>query len=98
MSQAEPLRELESRLNDRRLVELAISPVAGNFDAAHLKEVHRRIFQDLPAHGITNPSPGVFRDSVPEGHDWHKNRLLESIGERGIASPSRGCKPEPLGG
>lgn len=29
-----------------RLVELAAQPVEGNFDYAHMKEIHRRIFQD----------------------------------------------------
>ncbi len=38
----------------------------GQFDVAHLKEVHRRIFQDLPHHG-----PGQFRADAP-GHFKHR--------------------------
>ena len=42
----------------------------GRFDTAHLCEVHRRIFQDLPHHG-----PGRFRRDAPA---WVKARELES--------------------
>lgn len=41
---------------------------------AHLQEVHRRIFQDLPEH-----RPGEFRSDAP-GH--FKNRELESSSDR----------------
>ncbi len=42
--------ELEGRFTRWRIKELEASPVAGNFDAAHLKEVNRRIFQFRLAH------------------------------------------------
>ncbi len=42
----------------------------GRFDTAHLCEIHRRIFQDLPHHG-----PGRFRRDAPA---WVKARELES--------------------
>src|SRR3546814_20041756 len=36
----------EGRLTFARIVELKVDPVEGSFDVAHLREVHRRIFQD----------------------------------------------------
>ena len=48
----------------------------GRFDVAHLQEVHRRIFQDLPHHG-----PGEFR---PEAAGHFKHRLLEANRERTV--------------
>src|SRR3546814_10979783 len=58
------------RASDR----LKVDPVEGSFDVAHLREVHRRIFQDLPHHG-----PGEFRPPTP-GHI--KNRVLEGTALR----------------
>jgi cell filamentation protein len=40
---------LEYAHTKQRIVELRLNPVQGNFDIAHLKEINRRIFQDLPA-------------------------------------------------
>jgi cell filamentation protein len=57
-----------------RIRELEVDPVKGNFDVAHLKEVHRRIFQDLPHH-----APGEFREDAPA---HNKARVLESSGNR----------------
>lgn len=62
--------QLEDRLTFARVAELQINPVQGKFDVAHLKEVHRRIFQDIPHH-----APGEFRPDAP-GHV--KARALES--------------------
>lgn len=63
----------------RRIVELELNPVEGNFDVQHLKEINRRIFQDLPELGVEEVSPGEFRDAVPPGQDWVKNRLLSTV-------------------
>ena len=60
----------EAFLTATRQAELVLNPVQGEFDVAHLREVHRRIFQDLPHHG-----PGEFRGDAP-GH--FKHRRLES--------------------
>lgn len=60
----------EAFLTATRQAELVLNPVQGEFDVAHLREVHRRIFQDLPHHG-----PGEFRPDAP-GH--FKHRALES--------------------
>jgi cell filamentation protein len=43
-----------------RIAELRRDPVEGKFDAARLKEVHRRIFQDLPQH-----APCEYRPDAP---------------------------------
>ncbi len=60
----------EGTLTRIRIRELIIRPVVGNFDEDHLREVHRRIFQDLPHH-----RPGEIRPDAP-GHQ--KYRALES--------------------
>jgi cell filamentation protein len=71
--------ELEGRFTRWRIAELEANPVAGNFDAAHLKEVNRRIFQDLPGAGFNDVTPGEFRKPVPDGLDWIKERDLSTV-------------------
>lgn len=71
-------QQLEADYTFKRVVELELDPVRGNFDAAHLKEVNRRIFQDLPGAGFDDVTPGEFRPRVPEGRDWMKNRTLST--------------------
>lgn len=72
---ADPQTErVEGALTYARVEELVREPVKGRFDAAHLKEVHRRIFQDLPHHG-----PGEFRPDTPA---YVKSRRLEATGEK----------------
>lgn len=68
------ISQREAALTFARVRELQRDPVQGRFDVAHLQEVHRRIFQDLPEH-----RPGEFRPDAP-GH--FKNRELEASGER----------------
>ena len=63
----------EGLLVANRISELEESPITGLFDTAHLRAVHRHIFQDLPHH-----HPGQFRRDAPA---WVKSRELES-GER----------------
>lgn len=70
---------LEADLTRKRLVELELDPVRGSFDADHLREVHRRVFQDLPSHGLDHVQPGVFREPVEAGRDWVKNRGLSTV-------------------
>lgn len=71
--------QLEADYTFKRVVELELEPVRGNFDAAHLKEINRRIFQDLPGEGFNDVEPGDFRPPVPEGKDWMKNRGLSTV-------------------
>lgn len=62
-----------------RLAEIRADPVKGSYDLAHLKEIHRRLFQDLPDMGVEGFAPGEFRPPVePKGQDWVKERRLES--------------------
>ena len=44
---AEELKEREQQYVSFRLTELKENPVQGRFDFAHLKETHRRLFQDV---------------------------------------------------
>ena len=68
---------IEADVTRDRIVELQLNPVKGNFDAAHLREVNRRIFQDMPGKGFDDVKPGQYRPEVPSG-DWMKNRGLET--------------------
>jgi cell filamentation protein len=69
---AEQRQQLEADYTHERLYELAFDPVRGNFDATHLKEVNRRIFQDLPGAGFIDVTPGEFRKTLQAGWDWHR--------------------------
>jgi fido (protein-threonine AMPylation protein) len=64
----------EAFLTAARQTQLVLNPVQGQFDIAHLSEVHRRIFQDLPHHG-----PGSFR---PDASGHFKDRRLEASNDR----------------
>ena len=75
----ETREQLEAHHTFRRLVELELNPVQGNFDVVHLKEINRRIFQDLPGNGMPEITPGKFRVPVPQGKDWMKNRSLQTV-------------------
>ena len=81
--------QLEADLVRGRIVELELDPVRGNFDAAHLREVNRRIFQDLPAKGFDDVTPGQYRPEVPEGQDWLKNRGLSTVSASFFVAYSR---------
>ncbi|MDR0441344.1 MAG: Fic family protein [Candidatus Accumulibacter sp.] len=72
------LEALESRLVRNRIKELEHHPIPGKFDAAHLKETHRVLFQDCPGQGITHHSPGEFRPPTPPDKLHFKNRSLEA--------------------
>ena len=60
----------EGALAFARIAELERNPVKGGFDAAHLKEIHRRIFQDVPHY-----APGHYR---PDADGYTKARSLEA--------------------
>jgi cell filamentation protein len=80
--------EAEAHYTRARIYELRLNPVRGVFDADHLREINRRIFQDLPAKGYEGYSPGEFRPPTEEGKDWIKNRELKTVGERAIVAYS----------
>jgi cell filamentation protein len=47
LADPERLERFEARRTHRRLAELIDTPVQGSFDLAHLKAIHRYIFQDV---------------------------------------------------
>ena len=67
MSSSRPINEGE--VCNTRIVEFELDPVRGTFDAAHLREIHRRVFQDLLHH-----NPGEYR---PDTRAHVKERRLE---------------------
>lgn len=79
---ADQRQSLEATHTWQRLVELRLNPVKGTFDAAHLREINRRIFQDLPGLGFDQVTPGEYRPRVLPGNDWIKTRRLETVGVR----------------
>jgi len=64
----------EGLLTALRTAELQHQPVEGRFDKAHLQEIHRRLFQDLP-----HFAPGMFRIGSAA---QIKLRVLETSGHR----------------
>lgn len=87
MSAEDGIDSQEGALTFARITELALSPVRGVFDVAHLKEIHRRIFQDLPLH-----APGQFRYSAPA---HIKRRQLEASGHHYEVYYAPGSRVEP---
>jgi cell filamentation protein len=47
LTDPQALERLEAHRTQRRVAELIDTPVAGRFDVAHLKAIHRYIFQDV---------------------------------------------------
>lgn len=82
-------QRLEADLTSSRIAELKVNPVKGNFDVAHLREINRRIFQDLPSVGFPEVKPGEFREPVQPGVDWQKCRVLESTSGRFFVAYSK---------
>lgn len=70
--------KLEADLASTRIAEFKSAPVQGKFDADHLREIHRRIFQDFPEKGFDEVTPGQFRQPVTGTATWMKKRALES--------------------
>lgn len=79
---------LEANRTFVRAAELRAQPVKGKFDAAHLKEVNRRLFQDLPGLGFDDVTPGEFRPATPAGFDHIKKRQLETVREPSVVAYS----------
>jgi cell filamentation protein len=69
---------IEGQLTRARLRELGDDPVRGRFDAAHLREINRRIFQDMPGAGYPDVTPGLYRPALVNG-DWMKQRELKTV-------------------
>ena len=80
---------LEAIYTSSRARELAVKPVEGNFDAPHLREINRRLFQDLPGLGYTDVAPGEYRPPVEGDGDWYKMRSLEGVAAYSTVAYSR---------
>jgi cell filamentation protein len=60
-----------------RILELALNPIKGRFDATHLKRIHGHIFQDFPEY-----QPGRYRQIQRERPYYIKSRQLEAAATR----------------
>lgn len=77
-------------------MELRERLVEGAFDADHLSEINRRIFQDLPDLGFTAVRPGAFREPVAStNRDWIKQRNMEDLPHQRRLFPHRCCCARP---
>ena len=79
---------IEGHYASYRTIELLHDPVKGDFNVAHLKEINRRIFQDLPGFKFDDVTPGEYRSPCPLGKDWIKQRELTSIGSCSVVAYS----------
>lgn len=79
---------IEGHYASYRTVELLHDPVKGDFNVAHLKEINRRIFQDLPGFSFDGVTPGKYRPPCPPDKDWIKQRELTSIGALSVVAYS----------
>jgi cell filamentation protein len=86
-------QEVEAELTGARIAELRIAPVQGKFDINHLREIHRRIFQDLPSLGFRDVTPGEFRPPGDRAMPWMKHRALETINSPVYAAYSKMDEP-----
>jgi cell filamentation protein len=89
MDERQRFEQNEAALSFARIVELERKPVEGKFDAAHLREVHRRIFQDLTHHaaGEYRPdAPAHIKNRQPEqsGYRYHVRCALRSQVDAGV--------------
>jgi cell filamentation protein len=55
-----------------RVLELSLHPIAGRFDAQHLKRIHGHIFQDFAEY-----QPGRYREPQRQHPQYVKSRRLE---------------------
>src|SRR5262245_1245636 len=60
------LQEFEARSTHRRIAELIEAPLWGAFDVAHLKSIHRYIFQDVYEWAGVECGPSVSRGQQRE--------------------------------
>ena len=75
--------QIEAEVTHKRIIELQLKPVRGNFDADPLREVNRRIFQDMAGAGFDEVKPGEYRPEAKTG-DWKASswRLRQRHGHR----------------
>ncbi|MFZ7283946.1 hypothetical protein ACLSZW_09735 [Avibacterium avium] len=68
--------ELKDKRSFRRILELQVKPIKGEFNLEHLKKINGYIFQD------SSDLAGKFRPEVKVYSDelWHKNRNYPKFG------------------
>lgn len=89
MSQENDNRQrIEADYTQRRIYELVLAPIRGQYDIDHLKAINHHLFQDLPKHGFTDVTPGEFRHPTEQHGDWIKQRQLESVNASSVVAYS----------
>ena len=85
-----------------RLEELAENPIRGDFDRAHLSDIHAYAFQDFPRFWFSDPEgvaisehlvvdyfdfeAGSLRYTVDDWNGWHKSREYPSLHDQSLTS------------
>lgn len=88
MRENEKIAQAEADLVYARLIQLSENPIKGNIDAEYLRKINFQIFQDMPKLGLSDYTPGIYREEVQAGKDWIKERALESVEAKTIVSYS----------
>jgi fido (protein-threonine AMPylation protein) len=68
----------EARFVFARIKELFEGPIAGNFDAAHLKAVHAYLFQDH-AHGFHEGNSRTLREFTDDRLEYEASFVLTRL-------------------
>jgi len=93
---SDKLEKLEEQLSMARMIELRDSPIAGQFDYAHMQAIHQNIFQDVYAWAGQQRTVDLVKenfDYAPLGEieslwkDQH-TRLMHDAMLRGITDPA----------
>jgi hypothetical protein len=70
------IEAIEAALVANRIAEIIERPIDGNYDAAHLREFHRFIFQDLPKYAPVNIVPTRHRTVRNAGSSPSRSILI----------------------
>lgn len=68
---AEILRQLEEHMTRSRMIELAANPLDGSFDYAHMKAIHRYIFQDVYEWAGEERTAPIGQRMYKDGHAYY---------------------------
>jgi cell filamentation protein len=78
----EALRSFEHEASRRRTMELRERPVEGNFDTAHFREIHRRLFLDVYDWAGRYRTVDMIKDRTSFAPVATKTHTLETWGEK----------------
>ena len=76
---SDSLSRFEGNAAARRLLELTKKPVEGRFDVAHLRDIHRRIFQDVFAWAGQFRTVNISKDGHLFGAANFVEQALEEV-------------------